>query len=149
MACWIYIPFSSRLPEDGTPVPETCSSLSLVINFILWYIFYCILLNAFVGWYLLLIILLLLLILQSFDWLAAFYLELLQAIVFTAVQLSAAVFLATCFNPLNAELISICHLLALWGAHHILHISRVRVKWVVFVMEIKVLFRYNWTLNIT
>jgi hypothetical protein len=32
------------------------------------------------------------------------------------------------FNPLNAELNLICHLLALLGAHHILHISRVRVK---------------------
>ena len=31
-------------------------------------------------------------------------------------------------NPLNAELNPICHLLALLGAHHILHISRVRVK---------------------
>jgi len=41
---------------------------------------------------------LLLLILQSFDWLAAFPLELLQATLFIAVQLSAAVFLATCFK---------------------------------------------------
>ena len=32
------------------------------------------------------------------------------------------------FNPLNAELNHICHLLALLGAHHILHISRIRVK---------------------
>jgi len=32
------------------------------------------------------------------------------------------------FNPLNAELNPICHLLALLGAHHILHISRVRVN---------------------
>jgi hypothetical protein len=31
-------------------------------------------------------------------------------------------------NPLNAELNSICHLLALLGAHHILHISRIRVN---------------------
>ena len=31
------------------------------------------------------------------------------------------------FNPLNAELNPICHLLALLGAHHILHISRIRV----------------------
>jgi len=31
-------------------------------------------------------------------------------------------------NPLNAELNSICHLLALLGAHHILHVSRIRVK---------------------
>jgi len=33
------------------------------------------------------------------------------------------------FNPLNAELNPICHLLALLGAHLILHISRIRVKW--------------------
>jgi len=30
------------------------------------------------------------------------------------------------FNPLNAELNPICHLLALLGAHHILHVSRLR-----------------------
>jgi len=34
------------------------------------------------------------------------------------------------FNPLNAELNPICHLLALLGAHHILHVSRVRVNMV-------------------
>jgi hypothetical protein len=32
------------------------------------------------------------------------------------------------FNPLNAELNPICHLLALLGAHHILHINRIKVK---------------------
>ena len=32
------------------------------------------------------------------------------------------------FNPLNAELNPICHLLTLLGAHHILHVSWVRVK---------------------
>jgi len=32
------------------------------------------------------------------------------------------------FNPLNAELNPICHLLAVLGAHHILHVSRIRVK---------------------
>ena len=32
------------------------------------------------------------------------------------------------FNPLNAELNPICHFLALVGAHHILHVSRVKVK---------------------
>jgi hypothetical protein len=32
------------------------------------------------------------------------------------------------FNPLKAELNPICHLLALLGAHHILHVSRIRVK---------------------
>jgi hypothetical protein len=32
------------------------------------------------------------------------------------------------FNPLNAELNSICHLLALLGAHPVFHVSRIRVK---------------------
>jgi len=31
-------------------------------------------------------------------------------------------------NPFNAQLNPICHLLALLGAHHILHVSRIRVK---------------------
>jgi hypothetical protein len=31
-------------------------------------------------------------------------------------------------NPLKAELSPICHLLALLGAHHILHVSRIRVN---------------------
>ena len=31
-------------------------------------------------------------------------------------------------NPLNAELNPICHLLALLGAHHIFHASRISVK---------------------
>ena len=31
-------------------------------------------------------------------------------------------------NPLNPELNPICHLLALLGAHHFLHVSRIRVK---------------------
>jgi len=32
------------------------------------------------------------------------------------------------FNPLNGELNPFCHLLALLGAHHILHVSRIRVN---------------------
>ena len=36
------------------------------------------------------------------------------------------------FNPLNTELNPICHLLALLGAHHILHISGIRVKMLPF-----------------
>jgi len=44
--------------------------------------------------------------------------------------LCACGFLLLQFNirPLNAELNPICHLLVLLGAHHILHISRIRVK---------------------
>jgi hypothetical protein len=33
------------------------------------------------------------------------------------------------FNPLNAELSPICHLLALLGVHHFLHVSRIRVNY--------------------
>jgi len=32
-------------------------------------------------------------------------------------------------NPLNAERNPICHLLSLFGAHRILHISRIRVHY--------------------
>ena len=32
------------------------------------------------------------------------------------------------FNPLNVESNLICHLLALLGARHILHVGRIRVK---------------------
>jgi hypothetical protein len=32
------------------------------------------------------------------------------------------------FNPLNANLITICHLLALLGAYHILHVGRISFK---------------------
>jgi hypothetical protein len=31
-------------------------------------------------------------------------------------------------NPLNAKTNPICHLLVLLGAHHILHISKIRVN---------------------
>ena len=34
----------------------------------------------------------------------------------------------TYINPLNAKLNPICYLLALLGAHHFLHVSRIRVK---------------------
>ena len=36
---------------------------------------------------------------------------------------------ALIFNPLNAELNPIRHLLALVGVRHIVHVSRIRVKW--------------------
>ena len=35
-------------------------------------------------------------------------------------------------NPLNAELNPICYLLALLGAHHFLHVIRIRVKLLTF-----------------
>jgi hypothetical protein len=42
--------------------------------------------------------------------------------------------LASKINPLNAGLNPICHFLALLGAHHILHVSRVRVKQVLITL---------------
>ena len=53
------------------------------------------------------------------------------------------------FNPLNAELNPICHLLLLLGAYHILHVSRIRVKvnemgshWVLFLLYLNIVL--NW-----
>ena len=37
-------------------------------------------------------------------------------------------YLTTLVNPLNAELNPICHLLPLAGAHHFVHVIRVRIK---------------------
>jgi hypothetical protein len=37
-------------------------------------------------------------------------------------------FFVTRINPLNTELNPICYLLALLGAHHFLHVSRIRVN---------------------
>jgi len=39
-------------------------------------------------------------------------------------------------NPLNTKLNPICHLLALLGAHHILHVSGLRVKSILHVHSI-------------
>ena len=38
-------------------------------------------------------------------------------------------------TPLNAQLNPSCHLLALLGAHHILHVSRVRVKTLQYLLQ--------------
>jgi len=44
-------------------------------------------------------------------------------------------------NPLNAELNPICHLLALLGAHHTLHVSRIRVN--------NTIYKYNLIYMVT
>jgi len=44
------------------------------------------------------------------------------------------------FNPLNAELNPICHLLALLGVHF-LHVSRIRVK----SLTLMLLMSYIWS----
>jgi len=46
-------------------------------------------------------------------------------------------------NPLNPELNPICYLLALLGAHHFLHVSRIRVKSLTFRRLIS--YIYIWS----
>ena len=47
-----------------------------------------------------------------------------------------------CFNPLNAELNPICCLLALLGAHHFLHVSRIRVKLLTLRLLMSYIYMY-------
>ena len=47
------------------------------------------------------------------------------------------------FNPLNPELNPICYLLALLGAHHFLHVSRIRVKLLTFRLLMS--YIYIWS----
>ena len=46
------------------------------------------------------------------------------------------------FNPLNPELNTICYLLALLGAHHFLHVSRIRVKLLTFRLRMSYIYIY-------
>jgi len=46
-------------------------------------------------------------------------------------------------NPLNPELNPICYLLALLGAHHFLHVSRMRVKLLTFWLIMS--YIYIWS----
>ena len=57
--------------------------------------------------------------------------HLLTVRIFISLHLSEHVF-GLYFNPLNPELNPICYLLALLGAHHFLHVSRIRVKILTF-----------------
>jgi len=50
------------------------------------------------------------------------------------------------FNPANVELTPICHLLALLGAHHILHVSWIRVKNTFALAEVHYGFIYWYCL---
>ena len=51
------------------------------------------------------------------------------------------------FNPLNPELNPICYLLALLGAPHFLHVSRIRVKLLTFrlLMSYIYIYIYIWS----
>ena len=56
-------------------------------------------------------------------------------------------FLMIHLNPLNPELNPICYLLALLGAHHFLHVSRIRVKLLTFrlLMLYIYIYIYIWS----
>ena len=45
-------------------------------------------------------------------------------------------------NPLNTELNPICHLVALLGVHHFLHISKIRVKSVTLRLLMSYIYIY-------
>jgi len=47
------------------------------------------------------------------------------------------------FNPLKPELNPICYLLALLGAHHFLHVGRIRVKLLTFRLLMSYIYIYG------
>ena len=49
------------------------------------------------------------------------------------------------FKPLKPELSPICYLLALLGAHHFLHVSRIRVKLLTFRLLMSYIYIYIWS----
>jgi hypothetical protein len=81
-------------------------------------------------------------------------LELLQSLQSSMVCLASA--LSTLINPLNAKLNPICHLLALLGARHILHVSGLRVKrhghdvtgliMLGYLTQVNLPFKFGWFL---
>jgi hypothetical protein len=48
-------------------------------------------------------------------------------------------------NPLNPELNPICYLLALLGAYHFLHVTRIRVKLLTFRLLMSYIYIYIWS----
>ena len=50
-------------------------------------------------------------------------------------------------NPFNPELNPICYLLALLGAHHFLHVSRIRVKSLTLKRRMSYIYIYIWSTN--
>jgi len=48
-------------------------------------------------------------------------------------------------NPLKPELNPICYLLALLGAHHFLHVNRIRVKFLTFRRLMSYIYIYIWS----
>jgi len=64
----------------------------------------------------------------SFIFLSEFPTKILYPFVILLVCAPCTAIYSHLFNPLNAKLNPICHLLALLGAHYIFHVSGVRVN---------------------
>jgi len=66
-----------------------------------------------------------------------------------SVSVALFVYLITCVgvNPLNPELNPICYLLALLGANHFLHVSRIKVKSLILrlLMSYIYIYVYIWS----
>jgi len=63
----------------------------------------------------------------------------------TSRPAKACIGIALPFNTLNAELNPICYLLALLGAHHFLHVSRIRVKLLTLRPLMSYIYIYIWS----
>ena len=59
-------------------------------------------------------------------------------------QLQLAQNILAIVNPLKPELNPICYLLVLLGAHHFLHVSRIRVKLLTFRLLMSYIYIYIW-----
>ena len=62
-----------------------------------------------------------------------------------SVVLKYTIKLELTIDPLNSELNPICYLLALLGAHHFLHVSRIRVKFLTLRRLILYIYIYIWS----
>ena len=63
----------------------------------------------------------------------------------TSEELDKLIKLKNKINPLNPELNPICYLLTLLGAHHFLHVSRIRVKLLTFRLPMSYIYIYIWS----
>jgi len=62
---------------------------------------------------------------------------------FTKMHGSTNIKFSVFIKPLNAELNPICYLLALLGAHHFLHVIRIRVKLLTFRLLMLYIYIYG------
>ena len=59
-----------------------------------------------------------------------------------SISVALILLLSSSFKPLNPELNPICYLLAILGAHHFLHVSRIKVKLLTFRLLMLYIYIY-------